>query len=384
MTSVFIQHGDFHEAFGRLMQGGAETYRDQRLSVEYVHQLSERTPVTVVSLCGVDYDHQVSPDLRLLGMAPARFDNARIAALFHETGVTRLVTRTPLFPILQEATRLQIPTLPCLADLFSPIGSSPKRWFRMRRMRRLLTGPTIPCVANHSLNASRSLIDVVGLSKDFVVPWDWSRLTPSDTAKTGSNTPIRVFYAGAFKPEKGLGDVIEAIGRLSARGVAAELSLAGGGDPAPWEKLAATHGAPCRFLGLIPHADVRAQMAAHDLVIVPSRHTYPEGLPNTIYEGLASRTPLIISDHPAFAGRIKEGEGCVTFPAGDVAALAETIAKLGQDAALYARLSEAGPEALAGLYVGAQWTDLIDCFLNDPGNDGGWVAARSMTGLGIR
>ena len=46
-------------------------------------------------------------------------------------------------------------------------------------------------------------------------------------------------------------------------------------------------------------------MSAHDIVIVPSRHDYPEGLPMTIYEALAMRTPLVVSDHPM----IKAGLG---------------------------------------------------------------------------
>jgi glycosyltransferase involved in cell wall biosynthesis len=137
-------------------------------------------------------------------------------------------------------------------------------------------------------------------------------------------------------------------------------------------------GDSVRFLGVIPNAAVRERMIKNDLVIVPSRHEYAEGLPNTIYEGLASRTPLIISDHPAFAKRLHDGDDCLVFRAGDASSLADRIAIALSDAALYARLSEQSATAHASLYVGLNWVDLISIFLNDPRNRTGWVEANSL------
>jgi glycosyltransferase involved in cell wall biosynthesis len=44
-------------------------------------------------------------------------------------------------------------------------------------------------------------------------------------------------------------------------------------------------------LGVIAAEPVLDEMRNSDAVVVPSRHDYSEGLPNTIFEALASRSP---------------------------------------------------------------------------------------------
>ena len=82
------------------------------------------------------------------------------------------------------------------------------------------------------------------------------------------------------------------------------------------------------FLGTIPSDSVLQVMRNNTAVVVPSKHEYPEGLPNTIYEALASRSPLIISDHPAFKGRLKPYNDCLSFAAGNADDLAEKLLEL--------------------------------------------------------
>ena len=61
-------------------------------------------------------------------------------------------------------------------------------------------------------------------------------------------------------------------------------------------------------------------MHAHDAVVVPSQHAYPEGLPMTIYDAYCSRSPLIASDHPMFRSKVIDDETAVVFGAGDASA----------------------------------------------------------------
>ncbi len=124
-------------------------------------------------------------------------------------------------------------------------------------------------------------------------------------------------------------------------------------------------------------------MAKHDIVVVPSRHEYPEGLPNTIYEGLASRSPLIISDHPAYVNRFTDREDCLIFSAADSSDLAEKIESLMCDVALYNKLSKNSLNSLDSLYIGIEWTVLIGFFLGDPRNQTGWVQGNSLGKLGL-
>lgn len=385
MRILFYQHGNFLDALNRFAEGGSETYRDQRLSVEFVAGLAPAHEVTVLTATVERQDARPRPGLRVIGFLRGDLTRDRVAGIMAEVRPERLILGGPHPEMLRAARRAGVPTLPCLADIFEAKTFRQRLWGARTRWR--MRGGHIGAVANHSLNASRSLVQAVGLPSARVVPWDWTRLTPEATAKTApgttSGTPLRLFFAGALRAEKGLGDVIEALALLKTRGVAASLSVAGPGETAPWADMAAGLGVECNMLGLVPNAQVRGLMREHDAVLVPSRHTYPEGLPNTIYEALAARSPLITSDHPAFAGRLPEDEACLVFRAADPGALADAVARLVAEPGLYARLSEHAPQALEALYVGLEWPDLITRFLDDPRGETGWIAPNSLMGLGL-
>ena len=51
MNLLFVQYGDYGEAFRRLQTKGTETYRAQRYSVDYVSGLIPEYTVTILSLC---------------------------------------------------------------------------------------------------------------------------------------------------------------------------------------------------------------------------------------------------------------------------------------------------------------------------------------------
>ena len=378
---MFYQHGCLRDALDRFAAGGAETYRDQRRSVTYVEELAKHHDVTVVAMCGTPYDEQRG-NLRMIGLTDqASFDRPMARALLADIAPDRLIARSPHKPLLRAAAKARIPTLPCLADTFSR-GGGLRKFIRLRRLQSLLQGSHIPCVANHSLNASRAMVSEMWLRAARVVPWDWSRLPVSDQIKTAPGTPFRMLYAGGLRERKGVGDVMAAMARLQGQGVDCTLSIAGRGEGAPWRARAEALGIEVRFLGLLANDVLRAEMARHDAVLVPSRHDYPEGLPNTIYEGLAERTPVILSDHPSFVGRLQPETEAVFFEGGNPDALAEAIARLARNPVLYARISRNSAAALDQLYCGMEWEDLMTHFIADPANRTGWVAAHSLRGLG--
>jgi glycosyltransferase involved in cell wall biosynthesis len=384
MRILFIQYGDYAEAYDRLSRGEPETYRDQYRSVAHVAALAgARSEVTTIALCETAYARELAPGLQAIGMRRSALDSGEAERLLTRLAPDRLVCRTPHPGVLAAARRLRIPTLPCFADLF---GTGLGGLLYRARLRRALAGENVPCVGNHSLNASRSVV-VAGLAPaSRVVPWDWSRLQPDPVAKTGvaDRRAPRLFFAGKMAAEKGLGDAIAALAPLHERGLVARLTVAGAGDPAPWQEQAARLGMGdhVSFLGRIANTEVRRQMALHDAVLVPSRHAYPEGLPNTIYEALASRSALILSDHPAFLSRLPD-TACLMVPEADPAALAAAVGRLADEPELYARLSSAAPAALNGLYVGLEWPRLVDAFLADPQNRSGWVAGNSLEALAL-
>ena len=240
-------------------------------------------------------------------------------------------------------------------------------------------------MANHNLNASRSVASDLQYPPERIVPWDWSRVRAEPTGKTGPHDPDAptAFFAGALTVDKGVQDCLDAVARVAAAGLNLTMSFAGPGDVAAWQDAAARLGIAerVRFLGIVPNGEVRRMMREHDIMVVPSRHGYAEGLPNTIYEALAARSPLIVSDHPAFRGRLAVGTQCLQFPAGNAPALADAMTRLCRDRQLYAMLSSTAVQALDQIHVGIEWHSLVGHFLDDPHDGTGWVGRHALTAL---
>jgi len=384
LTLLFFQYGDFGTAFRRFQLDEPETYRDQRRSVDYVAGLAPDRVVTVLSICDRPHREELAPGLRSIGIRREEaFDRTRLTRLLDELNPDTIVTRTPNRLLLIWAVRHGIPTLPAFADTFA--NNRIRRAFRNLQLRVALKSPVIPCVANHSLNASRSVVRTLGYPATKVVPWDWSRLTPEPTAKRWPGQGSwRAFYAGPLSEDKGIGDCLKALRLLKDRGRPLMLDCAGAGDVVAWTAQAKALGLSdlANFLGMIPNTEVRQRMIAADLVLVPSRHGYSEGLPNTIYEALAARTPLLVSDHPAFTGRLQPDRDGLIFQASNPAALADMVERLMTEPSTYERLSQEAGTAQNRLYIGMEWTQLIDTFLKDPGNKTGWVEENSLAKVG--
>jgi glycosyltransferase involved in cell wall biosynthesis len=192
--------------------------------------------------------------------------------------------------------------------------------------------------------------------------------------------------AGALKESKGVGDSIEAVAIANAAHAGVEFTLAGPGDVDEWTAFAQRHGvaASIRLLGVTAAKRVLTKMRDSDTVVVPSRHCYAEGLPNTVFEALASRSPLIASDHPTFVEWLRPGVDSLRFKAGHPQGLAEQVERLIDEPGLYARLSRKSASALSGLYVGIEWTELITHFIEDPLCTGDWVEDYSLAALQTR
>lgn len=384
MNVLFIQAGEYAAVYDRLKAGGPETYRDQRVSIDWVEKLSQSCSVTVLALGHPEYDDtQVSPTLRSVNVSYEHADKAWFRQFFEDARPDRIICRIPYYPALRVAKQLRIPTLANFADFFA--NDSLRQTYRNMRLRLALTGPHIPCVSNHNLNASKSVARALFFSKSRIVPWDRYMIEASYAAKAGiaDKSVIRIFYAGMLGEAKGLADVFEAVAFLDSQGVKSKLSVAGPGDKAAWKARADTFGVgnSVSFLGRIPHSSVLEFMHAHDVVVVPSRWEYAEGLPNVLSEALAARTPLAISDHPAFADRLIDRQDCLIFPAGNPRALAKALKVLKDDTVLYKSLSENSPAAFQKLKFGLYWDQLWKLFLEDPVSKTGWVQKNSLAAL---
>ncbi|MGE0409811.1 MAG: glycosyltransferase [Amphiplicatus sp.] len=376
MRLAFIQFGDFRDAFERFRQGGGETYYAQRYSVDFVERLAERCDfLGVCAMLGeTAYEATVTERLhsacipRLLG---GRLDDAAIVALLNRWRPTHIILQTPSRGVLAWALRRKIAVLPLLADSWRTTGV--KARLDGFRHARLFNDPRIAVVANHNAPASLSL-KRIGVRPEKIVPWDWPHaLVPEDhpvksPPLESAQAPLLLFV-GQLTEAKGAGECIGAAAILKERGVDFRMKLIGGGDfeaRAKDEVRARGLADRVEIAGRRPHAEVIEAGRAASLALVPTHHAYPEGLPMTIYEALATRTPLIVSDHPMFLPYLANAPAAKVVPEKRPDALADAIASFLADAAAYRRASEATEETWRRIKCDLTWGALIEAWLKDP------------------
>jgi glycosyltransferase involved in cell wall biosynthesis len=385
MRLTIVQYGgDYRETWERFDRGGKATYQAQRYSVDFVGTLAQRLEqVTVIcATTGTAYDTVLPNKVRAIGGGfPPDFRPRELVPLLARTEPDRLILVTPMLPLLDWASTRRVRTLATLADSFQATGlrSRLQHW----RLARALNRPIIDWVANHGIGASLSLRNI-GVNADKIVPWDWPPShRPSEHAPRTLDParPFSLVYVGSVSEEKGVGDLLRALQRLKQQEVAPALTVVGGDAGRSMEGLARELdlGGQVRFAGLVANEDVPDAMRAADAVVIPSRHEYAEGLPLTIYEALAARTPIIASDHPMFRGALTHEESALVFPAKKVDALASAIRRLGSDPDLYAHLSASSEAAWQALQLPVTWGALVEHWLSGTTEDQEWIGRHRLT-----
>lgn len=380
---LIVQYsGDFRAAWHLRAETGGETYYGHGYILDQLGHLATRHGEAGFLCCLAPPHRERLPNGATVmgaGTRPGLRPGPVIAAM-EAFDPTHLIVHGPMPRLIRWGVARGIPVGCVFADSFHvhPL---------MRRLRygwlaRQLNDPSVSLVANHGVNAARGLVDM-GVAPSKVLAWDFPhRRTPAMFAPKlkASPGPARLLYVGSIEAKKGVGDLIAALGHLPD----ARLSIAGGGQVERFRALAEKLGVAARvaFLGLVPNAEVPALMHDADVVVVPSRHAFPEGLPLTLYEALASRTPVVASDHPMFAGHLVDGESAMVFPAGNAQALADRISALLADPKLYARVSAASEGAWQRMQVPVKWGDMIDRWVNDEAQDRAWLAANSLAAAG--
>lgn len=375
--------GDFREAWRRLQSDGDEVYYGHRYILEELARLAARHgEAGYLSCLAPAYREALPGRVTVMGAGVARpgLRPGAVIRLMADYDPTHLVVHGPMRTLIHWglSTRRQV------ACVFADSFALHPLLFRLRFgwMKRMLNDPGVSLVANHGVNAARDLARI-GVRPDKILPWDFPHLRRPDErpAKTGPGAaPHSILYVGLLMEKKGLGDLIDAIALLRRRGRIVRLRIAGAGRRDLFERQVSRLGVgdAVEFLGLVPNAQVPALMHAADTVVVPSRHAFPEGLPLTLYEALSSRTPLVASDHPMFAGHLVDGRSALVFPAGRAEALADQVARLLDDPLLYRRLSEAAPRTWAAMQLPVKWGEMLDRWMSGGAADRAWLASHSL------
>ena len=177
-------------------------------------------------------------------------------------------------------------------------------------------------------------------------------------------------FVGSLTSSKGVGDCIEAARILKREGVDFVMTLVGGGDfEAGAAKMIADYGlgAQVALAGRKSHDEVVEALKEATVSLAPSWHVYPEGLPMTIYEALATRTPLALSDHPMFQLYFKDTPAARMAPERNPQALAGAIRALIDDDDAYAAASEATGTLWNRVKCDLTWGTLIAAWLGERG-----------------
>jgi glycosyltransferase involved in cell wall biosynthesis len=287
-----------------------------------------------------------------------------ILTLLRDFGPTHVLLRTSGLlgmAALRQCVQQKIDTLVILAEVFDPRGGRERR--QLARFVGLLNDPCVYMVGNHRVPATQSMIErgveaQKALAYDFAPARDPSQYPVKEL---GDQRPWRLVYVGSALADKGVAEVIEATALLARRGVPVATTLAGDGPDLGALRRQAEALPPglVTFTGRIGNDQAFELMRGASLACVPSRHSYHEGMPLTLTEALASRTPVIVSDHPVMARAFRDGEGLRFFPAGDAGALAQTAQSILADPAEYRRLSQATAAAYARVECKALMPDLI-------------------------
>lgn len=386
MRLLMVQYaGDYREAVERLAKNGNETYYAQKYSVEAVAEIGKTIEEAAVLCCLTQerYDEVLSNGVRAIGAGfNQKIQIKPLIKLIEKQNPTHLIVRTPIPAIFRWAINNKVPTIAILADSFKTQGFKNK--LRNYWLAKLLNNQRIEWVFNHGINSSLSLLEI-GINPDKIIPWDWpSTITPDSfpakILRVGGKT-WNLIYVGLITESKGIGDVLDALKELRSKNFSINLKVAGKGETEEFvNKAKQLNIEDCvEFLGLVPNQAIVHLMREADLVIIPSRHDYPEGFPMTIYEALCSRTPIIASDHPMFQNKLKDGINSVIFPAANAMALADCVERAISNPEFYERISLASDEAWKQLQIPVKWAEMINRWLDNSPQNQQWLFEHRLS-----
>ena len=386
MRLLFVQYaGDYREAFQRFAAGGGETYYAQKYSVDAVTDIAKQVEEVTVLCCMTKepYNEVLENGVRAIG---AGFDKDiqinTLLKLIEEQKPTHLIVRTAKREIFRWAVSKKVRTMALFAESISQRGLRSK--LRNYLLADLLNNKQVEWVAAYGLN-SAVLFQQIGVKADKIIPWDFIVTETPDSSPPKSlqryQKDWQLFYIGSMIEAKGVGDVLEALAKLRAKNFPVSLKIAGRDENEYFlNKARQLQIEDCvDFLGLVPNNTVLPLMKEADVVLVPSRHEYPEGFPLAITHSLCARTPIIASDHPMFLDNLKDGLSAMIFPAGNAGALSECIEKLLSNPELYWSLSVESKEAWERLQIPVKWAELINRWIDDSPENKQWLFEHRLS-----
>ncbi len=194
---------------------------------------------------------------------------------------------------------------------------------------------------------ARDVIRRAGRQGEIVLLPNWAHTLPPPPSRH-DDVPTCLFIAGLEAKRKGVEDVLEAAALLHARGVGIRLHIVAA-PPALTARVTALGLPGVTAQGPAAHAAVLEMMQRCAIFLLPS---HGEGFPNSLVEAMAAGMACIATSVGAVP-EMAEGDGVLTIPVGDAAALADAVTRLAGSVAVRAALGERARSTVAARYTAA-------------------------------
>jgi glycosyltransferase involved in cell wall biosynthesis len=385
-VSIYFFAGNFADVLRRHRLGQQQIYQTHDEVARLIYDLrAANQQVNVFSFVTPERrDERVLDGCRVISLGASSYaSKSLLQAAVAADASDAIVAHFPNPELLRATAAKRIRVIAMLADSYNrtSVRSKLEKW----RIVSLLNNPRFELVSNHCLPATEHLAQI-GVRREKLIAWDIPHpFSPASykPKQLAARHPFEVVYVGSIIEGKGVAELIRAVALLRQQGMELHCSLAGLGDIDAMQALGAKLGISdlLSFLGIIGNKDALNMMAAADLVVVPSRKEYSEGFPLTMFEAVASHTPIVCSDHPMFRELMVNGRNASVFPAGDYRAFASVMRQTLTDPVLYAALSMNAELTWAALKGPADWRTMIFKWVTE-GCASAWIRDRMLKSIG--
>ncbi|MEX2293209.1 MAG: glycosyltransferase [Acidimicrobiales bacterium] len=218
----------------------------------------------------------------------------------------------------------------------------PEQWLHGVLRRRLVRRPVHFVAVSHFI---RDQLLRFGAPADRVVVHhtgvDTSYFTPPEPGAERRG----ILFVGRLVEKKGVFDLLEAVARLRADGIAPPVEIIGDGPVrADVERFVARERLDVRLRGAQPREEVRAAMQRAAVQCNPSR-TAPngdrEGFGMVLAEAQATGLPVVASSSGGMVDAVDDGRTGLLVPEADPVAVSDALRRCLLEDGLHARLSAA-------------------------------------------
>lgn len=185
-------------------------------------------------------------------------------------------------------------------------------WFVLKKARFITVESDWGCAIIRSLAPHARLAKVEYGVRELFYDIQWN----PDPAKPAA------LFVGSIHPRKGVQDIVTAFSNPALDGV--EVWIAGDGDPAFTRKLRQHSGANIKWMGRLNAADTAALMAHAWCLVLPTR---ADTSPNVVKEARVIGLPVVTTPCGGQSDYIEDGANGWLVAPGDIAALADRLAR---------------------------------------------------------